>query len=71
LLLCSYRTEGGATSAIGTGLKNTIMGFWEKRRPKLIHDYSLVGYILSPNPTIMENAITNKLEIHDEAAERL
>ena len=47
------------------------MGFWEKRRSKLIHDYSLVGYILSPNPTIMENAITNKLEIHDEAAERL
>ena len=47
------------------------MGFWEKRRPKLIHDYSLVGYILSPNPTIMENAITNKLEIHGEAAERL
>ena len=47
------------------------MGFWEKRRPKLIHDYSLVGYILSPNPTIMENAITNKLEVHDEAAERL
>ena len=47
------------------------MRFWVKRRPKLIHDYSLVGYILSPNPRIMEDAITNKLEIHNDAAERL
>jgi hypothetical protein len=35
----------------GTGLKDAVMQFWKKRRNKLIHDYSLVGYILSPNPT--------------------
>jgi hypothetical protein len=27
-----------------------IMTFWFKHGTKLIHDYSLVGYILSPNP---------------------
>ncbi len=70
LLLCYYRIRGGATSATGTGLKNTIIQFWAKRRPKLIHDYSLVGYILSPNPRIMEDAITNKAQIHDDGAER-
>jgi hypothetical protein len=47
------------------------MKFWAKRHPNLIHDYSLVGYILSPNPRIMEDAITNKVQIHDDAAERL
>jgi hypothetical protein len=33
-----------------------IMSFWPKCRTKLIHDYSLVEYILSPNPQIMNNA---------------
>ena len=43
----------------GTGLKDTIMQFWKLRRNKLIHDYSLVGYILSPNPTNMEHVVDN------------
>ena len=34
------------------GPKNTVIQFWKRRRPKLIHDYSFVGYILTPNPTI-------------------
>jgi hypothetical protein len=33
-----------------------IMPFWLKCRTKLIHNYSLVGCILSPNPRIMNNA---------------
>jgi hypothetical protein len=46
--------------------------FWIKCRPKLIHDYFLVGYILSPNLTIMSHAVDNKKSIkHDEAATRL
>jgi hypothetical protein len=32
------------------------MTFWFKRRTKLIHDYSLAGYILSPNAQILNNA---------------
>ena len=55
----------------GTGMSSIINQFWKKRRSKLIHDYSLVGYLLSPNPTIMEHAVNNKDQIHDDAAERL
>ena len=55
----------------GTGMSSIINQFWKKRRAKLIHDYSLVGYRLSPNPTIMEHAVNNKEQIHDDAAERL
>jgi hypothetical protein len=52
-------------------MTDVVMRFWLKRRPKLIHDYSLVGYILSPNLTIMSHAIDNKSIKHDQAAERL
>jgi hypothetical protein len=31
-------------------MTHQIMTFWFKCRTKLIHDYSLVGYILSQNP---------------------
>jgi hypothetical protein len=52
-------------------MTDIVMQFWLKRRPKLIHNYSLVGYILSPNSTIMSHAIDNKTIEHDQAAERL
>ena len=66
LFLIDYRTIN-----LGMGLAATVMGFWQKRKSKLVHDYSLVGYILSPNPTIMAHAIENKTLEHDAAAERL
>jgi hypothetical protein len=47
------------------------MRLWIKRRGKLIHDYSLVGYILSPNPIIRVHAIENNSLLHDNAAKRL
>jgi hypothetical protein len=37
-------------------MTHQIMTFWFKRRTKLNHDYSLVGYILSPNLLIMNDA---------------
>ena len=43
------------------------MQFWIKRREKLIHHYSLVGYLLSPNPTIMAHAYDNRADIHNNA----
>ncbi len=50
-----------------------IMTFWFKRQPKLIHDYSLVGYILSTNPRIMNDARERMLDspIYSDAVERL
>ncbi len=50
-----------------------IMTFWFKRQPKLIHDYSLVGYILSPDPQIMNNARERMLDspIYSDTIKRL
>jgi hypothetical protein len=31
-------------------MTHQIMTFWLKHQPKLIHDYSLVGYTFSPHP---------------------
>ena len=55
----------------GNGLASTVMRMWCSRRQRLIHDYSLVGYILAPNPVIMSHAIKHKKFAHEEAAERL
>ena len=59
------------TAEDSTGIALTVMQFWLKRKPRLLHDYSLVGYMLSPNPTIMAHASDNKTLDHDGAAERL
>ncbi len=66
LFLIVYRT-----SNLGTGLAATVMKSWQKRKSKLVYDYSLVGYILSPNPTIMAHATDNKTLEHNGAAELL
>ena len=60
-----------ANSWDGHTLTDQVMRFWLKRREKLIHEYSLVGYILSPNPTIMAHVQEHKTQQHDNAAETL
>ncbi len=54
-------------------MTHQIMTFWFKRRTKLIHHYSLVGYILSPNPQIIYNAREKMLhsQIYSDAIKRL
>jgi hypothetical protein len=54
-------------------MTHQIMTFWFKRGPKLIHDYSLVGYVLSPHPQIMNDARERMLDspIYSDAIERL
>jgi hypothetical protein len=45
-------------------MTHQIMIFWFKKcRTKLIHDYSLVGYILSPNPQIMNDTRERMLQV--------
>ncbi len=50
-----------------------IMTFRFKCQPKLIHDYSLVGYILSPHPRIMNDAREMMLDspIYSDAVKHL
>jgi hypothetical protein len=54
-------------------MTHQIMTFWFKHQTKLIHDYSLVGYILSPHPQIMNDARKRMLDspIYSDAIERL
>ncbi len=54
-------------------MTHQIMTFWFKRQPKLIHDYNLVGYVLSPHPQIMNDARERMLDspIYSDAIERL
>jgi hypothetical protein len=53
----------------GNRLRDTAMTFWLQRQQQLVTDYSLVGYILSPNPTIMKHCADNRSTIHDDAAD--
>ncbi len=52
-------------------MKDTIMRFWIKRQDNLVIDYSLVGYMLSPNPKIMAHCVVNKSLLHGDAADCL
>jgi hypothetical protein len=49
------------------------MVLWFKRRPKLIHDYSLAGYILAPQHKILQDASLRMREspIYIDAVSRL
>ena len=48
-----------------------VMTIWINRREKICHDYSLVRFLLSPDPVIMKDAAENKTEEHDKAIKRL
>jgi hypothetical protein len=47
------------------------MRMWIQTREKLIHDYSLVGYMLSPIPAIMEHCAANRTASLSNASEHL
>ena len=47
------------------------MSLWNKRRVKLTHDYSCVGWLLSPNPTVMADAKANATSEDSDDVERL
>jgi hypothetical protein len=77
LTLFVYRTQGLQDrleyDKEEDSMTRQIMTFWFKRRTKLIHDYSLVGYIFSPNPQIMNDARERMLHspIYSDAVECL
>lgn len=52
-------------------LTSVVMRMWIKRRHLIVHDYSLVGYMLAPHPSIMEHCLLNKTMQHVEAVEKL
>lgn len=51
-------------------MTDKVMTMWLKRKENLSHDYALVGFLLSPNPTIMA-AAEKHTEEHKSAVARL
>jgi hypothetical protein len=52
-------------------LSDIVMQMWIKRRHILIHDYSLVGYLMALHPSIMQHCLVNKTMLHAAAAVNL
>lgn len=65
----SFTQDDGITA--GHGLTAKVMRLWHNRAKGLNHDYALVGYLLCPNPTIMNHAKHNRSAQHDDAVKRL
>ena len=67
ILIHHLRSDDLLSHYTGTSLGHEVMRYWIKRRDKLVHNYSLVGYLLSPNQTIMDHAYENRSLIHHKA----
>jgi hypothetical protein len=52
-------------------MDHVAMRFWIKRQDHLIHDYSLAGYLLSPNAKIMAHAYANRSTTHNDVVVHL
>jgi len=72
---CLHSTQAmiDALGGESNSLEYQVMVLWLKRRPKLIHDYSLAGYILAPHRKIMQDASVRMREstIYTDAVSRL
>ena len=54
-----------------TNIEGLFRQAWNKRRKKLVHDYSITGWMLSPIPAIMEDAVKHHTGFHRLAVDRL
>ena len=52
-------------------MTSEIICLWQKRPSNFDHNYNLVGYLLSHNPTISRGALDNKPDQHDAAVTRV
>ena len=58
----------------GDSLTHRVMRIWEKRKDPLVHSYSLVGHLCSPNPVIIDdaiNAMSTHISDYEQAVEDL
>lgn len=55
------------TKSLGQKVKD----IWQKRRGKLVSDYAIAGWLLSPIPEIYEDSKTNITQSHKCAVDRL
>jgi hypothetical protein len=62
-------TEAGGGEKPGIG--ESIIKLWYKRRPQLVSDFAIAGWLLSPLEEIREDAKRNKAPEHAEAMDRV
>ncbi len=48
-------------------MDHVAVRYWIKRQDHLIHNYSLAGYLLLPNATIVAHAYANRSTMHNDA----
>jgi hypothetical protein len=61
-------------ATVNLSQRNIVSQFrqaWGRRRKKLVHDYSITGWMLSPIPVVMEDAAKNHTGFHRNAVDRL
>ena len=63
--------DDALANSFDSSLTDKVMSIWNRRRSKLAHDYSLAGWLLSPNPTIMADAKANTTSAETDAVKRL
>ena len=54
-----------------TTLGQKVLDIWNKRRNKLINDFTVAGWLLSPIPEVYQDAGTNSTGEHRNAIDRL
>mmetsp|Transcript_118603 Transcript_118603/g.232913 ORF Transcript_118603/g.232913 Transcript_118603/m.232913 type:complete len:602 (-) Transcript_118603:31-1836(-) len=64
-------TEDSNAPAPETTLGQKVIGFWKKRRDKLVCDFSIAGWLLSPMQEIRNDSDENMTGEHRDAIERL
>jgi hypothetical protein len=68
---CHFCSSPDADDYKDDSLTSVVMRMWIKFCHLLVHDYSLVGYLLAPHPSIMDHCMMNKTLKHVNAVERL
>jgi hypothetical protein len=63
----SDTVESAAPKSLGKKVKD----LWQKRRPKLISDFAIAGWLLSPIPEIYDDSSANMNGEHRDAVDRL
>mgnify|MGYP001810512301 CR=1 FL=1 len=68
--ILSSGTDDSDNEAV-TSLGQKVIDIWTKRRKKLVSDYAISGWLLSPIPEVFEDARINMTGDHRDAMERL
>lgn len=64
-------TEEEEEDPSGKSLGDKIIDLWNKRRDKLVSDYAIAGWMLSPIPEIYDDAAQHMRGVHRDAVDRL